>query len=126
MKENNQQIHALHSHIGKLFYAITAADGIIRPEEYNTFKNIIKKEVFGENINHELILDSYNKLYLDDANAEASFDSFITFIEKNKPLFTEELKSLILKVSGILARSVNNVNKSELVLIAKLSLAFKN
>ncbi|AXT20376.1 hypothetical protein D7030_04445 [Flavobacteriaceae bacterium AU392] len=52
-------------------------------------------------------------------------DNFLKFKRDNEDLFSKEIKTLILKTANAIASSFANKNKSELIILAKLSLEFK-
>jgi len=122
-----------YQHLGKLFYAIAVADNTVNKEEYLTLIKIVKTHW----LTLDNIVDDYgNKLspiidvfnWLDneqDYHAETCFNSFIDFKRKNEHLFTEETKRLIIKTAGAIASAFAGVNKSELIMLAKLNLELK-
>ena len=58
-------------------------------------------------------------------SAKACFNSFLTFKNAHEQLFTKDMNMLILKTARIIASSFSKVNKSELILLAKLNMELK-
>lgn len=120
--------------MGELFYAIAAADKVVRKEEYNTLKNIVAEEwknlddyqdPFHTDAAHqiEIVFDWFDYEQLD---AKDCFESFADYYADNPQLFTEERKSLIWKTANAIANSFSGKNKSEVIMLAKLKMLFEN
>lgn len=116
--------------MGELFYAIAAADKVVRKEEYDILKKMVLKK--WKNIDNdkdslhgdaahqiEIVFDWFDYEQLD---ANDCFDSFADYKKENSKLFTEERKKLIWKTADAIASSFSGKNKSELVMLAKLKL----
>ena len=116
----------LFKNIGKLFYAIAKADGHLALEEYHKLNEVLDRSWSHLNCkNIELIQHTFNELHLNNREPDLCFEDFISFYKTNPKLFTTELKNLILKTGNSMAYAYAKINKSELVLLAKLSLEFK-
>lgn len=133
MDSKQKVVIALYQHLGKLFYAVALADKKIKKEEFEAMKKEISLVIEDESfvisetevdIEH-IIMSTFNVLYFEDANAEYCYNEFVDFKKTYESLFTESLKSIILKIAGKIAASFSNVNKSELMMLAKLSLELK-
>ncbi|MCG2431894.1 hypothetical protein [Aequorivita xiaoshiensis] len=116
--------------MGELFYAIAAADKVVRKEEYEILKKMVlnkwkhidnDKNSLQEAAAHqiEIVFDWFDYEQLD---ANDCFDSFADYKKENSKLFTEERKKLIWKTADVIASSFSGKNKSELVMLAKLKL----
>ena len=135
MKNSTSISIDFYRNLGKLFYAIAAADNKVKKEEFDALKQIIKSKwltvefievSFGtDNISQiEIVFDW---LFKDgEYNAKTCFEDFIAFKNKNEVLFTDNVKQLIMKTATAIASSFSGKNKSELIMLAKLSLAFQN
>ncbi|WP_046756693.1 hypothetical protein [Kordia jejudonensis] len=122
-----------YQHLAKLFYAIALADKKIKKAEFEVMKKEISVLSLRENytittakidIEHH-ITATFKILYFEKASSEACFDDFIAYKKANESLFTEKVKSAILKIASKISASFSDVNKSELILLGKLSIAFK-
>ena len=124
-----------YQNLGKLFYAIAAADKTVHTAEINTLKEIVKtkwldvdptNDVFDTDAAYqiEIVFDWLNKEEL--LNAKSCFNDFLQYKREQSHLFTEEVKALILKTSSDIAHAFAGINKSELILLAKLDMEFKN
>jgi len=120
-----------YRNLGKLFYAIAAADKNVREVEYNTLKEIIKaewlniddvKDSFGTDTAYQIEI-VFDWLYNDDEyNGKTCFNDFITFKKNNEQLFTNRIKQLIMKTATAIADSFSGKNKSELIMLANLNI----
>jgi len=134
MKIRKELAHEFYQNLAKLFYAIAAVDNNVRDEELDILKDIIREEWLTTNlINDSLkiniedsIINTFKWLHIDsEYTAKACFNSFLTFKKKHESLFTDDINRLVLKTARVVAYSFSKVNKSELILLAKLSLALK-
>ena len=70
MKTTQKAFRAFYQNIGKIFYAIAAADSIVRDEELNTLKVVVKKEwLINNNFDTDIeaiIIDTFNWLHHDN------------------------------------------------------------
>ncbi len=116
----------LYKNIGKLFYAIAKADGKLTVEEYRKLNEILDHSWRHLNLEYiETTKHTFNELHLNNAEPTPCFDDFCVFYKTNSNLFTKELKRLILRTANCIAYAYAKINKSELVLLAKLSIEFK-
>ncbi|MEM6719894.1 MAG: hypothetical protein AAF611_11285 [Bacteroidota bacterium] len=122
-----------YQQLGKLFYAMALADKKIKKAEFETMKkeiallSVSEKYRISEatiDIEHQ-ITSTFKILYFDKVTVEDSYADFVTFKRQHESLFTPEIKKAILKIAGKIAASFSDVNKSELILLAKLSLEFQ-
>lgn len=120
-----------YQNLGKLFYAIAAVDKVVRIEEYDKLKKIVKKDWLSSNFikdtfkkNAELsIINTFNWLENDkEYDAEACYNSFLTYKKQNEALFTSEVNSLIIKTASAIVYAFAAANKKELILLTKLKL----
>ena len=118
----------LYQEIGQLFYAIAAADKVVRKAEYETLRKLVKQEwsslgeytdEFGVNAVYqmEIVFDWFDYEQLD---ANDCFESFADYYKGHKKLFSEAQKQLIWKTANAIANSFSGTNKSELILLTKL------
>lgn len=134
MKNRKKMTLKFYQNLGKLFYAIAAADSNVQNAEFDKLKEIVKSRW--------LEIDSLEDIYSSDAayqieivfdwlncqenlNIKACFDAFVNYKNKQKHLFTQNVKHLILKTANAIAASFSGVNKSELIMLAKLDMELK-
>lgn len=133
MNLTTQAAVVFYQHLGKLFYAIALADSKIKKEEFEAMRKEISLLSMSENvkitdaeidIEHQ-ITSTFKILYFDKATSDDCYEEFIKYKRNNESLFTAEIKKAILKIAGKIAGSFSDVNKSELILLGKLSIEFK-
>lgn len=116
--------------VGELFYAIAAADKIVREEEYNRLCNLVIshwknleniKDEFGTNAAYqiEIIFKWFDH---ELANAKECYEGFRDYYKAHPKLFTFKRKQLILETANAIANSFAGKNKAELMMLAKLKL----
>lgn len=129
-----QKTLLFYKNLGKLFYAIAAADNEVRDVELDKLKELVKK--------YWLEADIVNGIYISDAayqieiifdwlnkekkiDAKTCYHDFVRYKKAQSHLFTDTVKKLILKTAHAIAASFSGLNKSELIMLAKLDLEFK-
>lgn len=134
MKTIKKMTLKFYQNLGKLFYAIAVSDNDVRHVEFDKLKELVKK--------HWLELDPIEDVYRTDAayqieivfdwlneekklDAKTCFDDFVNYKNEQKHLFTKNVKHLILKTANAIAASFSGVNKSELIMLAKLDIELK-
>jgi len=133
--ENKERFSVqFYQKLGKLFYAIAAADNKVRKKEHNKLKEIVKTKW--------LTVDAYEDDFHTDAayqievvfdwlhneeklEAKKWFDDFLEFKEEHPQLFDTAINDLILKTAHAIAASFSGKNKSELIMLARLNLKLK-
>jgi hypothetical protein len=134
MKANKKMTLKFYQNLGKLFYAIAAADMEVRDAEFDKLKEVVKKQWLDvdefEDDYHtdaayqiEIVFDWLNKQ--DALNPKKYFDAFINYKNEQPHLFTNNIKTLILKTGHAIAVSFSGLNKSELIMLAKLDIELK-
>lgn len=129
MKPSKNTNILFYQNLGKLFYAVAAADKIIKEEEINALKEIVKKQWLDiDDFNSdtayqiEIVFDWLN---VEKLTSKKCFDDFIDFKNEHPSVFTKEVIDLIYKTTRAIASSFSGVNKSELIILAKLSIELK-
>ncbi|PYE80142.1 hypothetical protein DFQ11_107114 [Winogradskyella epiphytica] len=135
MNTETHKILQFYQNLGKLFYAMSAIDNIVREEECKSVEELVKRhwlklDFLDDNTKLEAeaaILETFKWLCRDkEYNAEDCYTSFVGFKRANPTFFTNEINSLILKTVGQISASFSGQNKSELILLAKLNIELKN
>lgn len=119
--------------MGELFYAIAAADKVVKKAEYDTLKQIVSdqwknlddyEDPFHTDAAYqiEIVFDWFDYEQLDAGDC---FDSFADYKKDNPKLFTPERKKLIWETANAIAGAFAGKNKSELVMLAKLNILLK-
>lgn len=125
---------SFYQNLGKLFYAIAASDGDVRPIEFDKLKNLVQKQwldiddledTFGTDAAYqiEIVFDWLNDA--EELNSKGCFKDFIDYKKSQNHLFTPEIRSLIVKTASAVAHAFSGINKSELSMLAKLDIELK-
>ena len=134
MKARNKLTLKFYQNLGKLFYAIAAADHEVRNTEFDKLKELIKsqwlqldpiEDKFNTDAAYqiEIVFDWLNNQKALDT--KKCFNDFIDYKNKQRHLFTKNVKQLILKTGSAIAASFSGINKSELIILAKLDMELK-
>lgn len=134
MKPKIITTEAFYQNLGKLFYAVAFTDKRVRPEEFSKLQVCVLeywldyddlKDVFDSDASFliEMVFEGVEAF---EEPADEMYDAFVTYKREQPHLFTEKAKILILETATSIARSFAGLNKSELVMLAKLKLEFKN
>jgi hypothetical protein len=122
-----------YQNIAKLFYAIAAADKVVKPTEFGALKDFVKRQWLSVDTTEddyktdaayqiEIVFDWLTTQHLD---ANSCYEDFVLYKKEHPYFFTKELNTLIIKTANGIATSFLGLNKSELIILAKLSLELK-
>ncbi|MGV3686215.1 MAG: hypothetical protein ACO1NS_11350 [Daejeonella sp.] len=114
--------------LGKVFYAVAAADQRVRSEELEVLRTIIRSEWLDvDQARDEFGTDSAFQIevvfdWLDDQkmNASSILSSLQAFKSDHPSFFTKQVNDLILKTAKAISSSFHGNNKSELVVLSNL------
>jgi len=126
-----QNLHiSFYQKLGELFYAIAAADMVVKKAEYEALRQMVAaywKSL--DDFEDEFQVDAAYQIeivfdWLDFENREASvsFNGFQEYYVNNKSLFTVARKKLIWQTADAIASAFSGKNKSELIMLAKLKM----
>jgi hypothetical protein len=134
METKSRMTLQFYQNLGKLFYAIAASDGNVRPIEFEKLKTFVKKQWldvddlednFGTDAAYQIEI-VFNWLNEDEErNAKACFNDFINYKENHSHLFDKEVRQLILKTASAIAYAFSGINKTELIMLAQLDIELK-
>lgn len=125
----SSEIHmSLYRHLGRLFYAISAVDGIVRSKEKHELQRIITSEWLGvDTYTDESNVDcahyiglTFDWLTETNASPEECFRMFTEFFRRHQELFPKPVKDLIWKTADRITVATGGRNKSELVTLDRL------
>lgn len=130
MQEIKEPDLIFYKKVGELFFAIAAADKIVREEEYDRLRKLVRShwknleyinDGFGTNAAHQIetIFEWFEQ---EQANAKECYEGFRDYYEAHPKLFTYKRKKLILETANTIANSFAGKNKAELIMLAKLKL----
>jgi uncharacterized tellurite resistance protein B-like protein len=133
MEKVNTPELVFYQNLGELFYAVAAADGIVREAEYKELTRFVEEEwktidayedAFGTDAAYQISI-VFEWFDYEGMDANDCFESFSNYYKEHTKLFSEKRKKLILKTAQKIADSFSGINKSELIMIAKLQLLLK-
>ena len=118
-----------YQNLGKVFYAIAAADDSIHNDEVLKLQQLVNTEWLHLDENKDKravesmrqIKVIFYQLAGQKRYAHECLMEFKLFMSENKQLFPEPIKQLIWKTSSAIASSFSGNNKSELILLAVLA-----
>jgi hypothetical protein len=127
-------MNGLYQNLGKLFYAIAISDGSIHATEWDKVKEIVKEDwLYVDDFTDRYGTDAANQIEIVfdwlveyGKSSGKCFDEFKDFYKEHPHAFSKKIKSLARKTANAIANSYAGKNKSELILIAKLNLLFKD
>ena len=123
-----------YQNLGRLFYAIAAADKVIRKEEVAILKSMVEREwkkqedtkdVFGTDSAYQIEI-VFDWLDANKPEAEEAFERFTHFYKEHKELFPDNIKEKLMRTSNEIASAFRDKNKSELIMLAKLQTLFNH
>lgn len=118
----------LYQKLGELFYAIAAADNVIRSAEVDALRTLVQthwKDV--DQLEDEFHTDAAYQIeivfdWLEDKHLDPNecFEDFKEFKNEHPSLFNDSLNELIWRTADAIAGSFAGRNKAELIMLAKL------
>ena len=129
----NTESRHFYQHLGKLFYAVAVADNHVDDIEFEKLKYYVKKYWLKTDTNVDGVTQSevyqielmFEKLKNDERNGDQCYSEFIAYFKEHSTLFSKDIKKRIMKTAGAIAYAFAGINKSELILLAKLNLELK-
>ncbi|MBL7899221.1 MAG: TerB family tellurite resistance protein [Crocinitomicaceae bacterium] len=118
-----------YQNLGKLFFAIAAADKKVTPEEISALKKHVSEnwldledstDYFGSDAAHQIEI-VFDYLVDEMPDAEDCYRDFADFRKKHDSIFKQEVKDMIWQTADSIASSFNGKNKSELVMLSRLA-----
>lgn len=134
LMDNYQRIHnELYQSLGKLFYAVAAADKVIRDKELIALKKMVTEQWLAvDDVEDEFHSDAayqievvFDWLTAQEKTSNESYEDFHDFYMENANLFSTKIKYLALTTANAIANAFSKKNKNELVILGKLNLLFK-
>ncbi|MEZ4779062.1 MAG: hypothetical protein R2786_06730 [Flavobacteriaceae bacterium] len=133
MEHLNKNELQFYQKTGELFFAVAAADKVIRKSEYEALHTMVSKywknlddfkDEYGVDASYQMEI-VFDWLDYESLDANSCFESFKDFYKEHPTLFTTKRKELILKTASTIADAFSGKNKSELMLLGKIQLLFK-
>lgn len=126
-KINNAVFYKKLAH---LFYAIAMSDKKFALVEKVQIIDFVKKywttDIDILTNSRDIIFDTLKRLVDEKFNSQETFLIFKNYYLENKRYFSYELKEQILEANWAIAKAYGTTNKSELVLLCKIDLLFKD
>tara|TARA_R110002049_G_scaffold47793_9_gene138041 strand:- start:7959 stop:8369 length:411 start_codon:yes stop_codon:yes gene_type:complete len=134
MNSKKRMSMRFYQNLGKLFYAIAAADGKVRVEEFAQLKKLVRDQwLVVDAIDDSFDVDATDQMEVvfdtlratDELDATTCYDEFVHYKNKKPHLFTNEVKKLIIKTASSIAHAFAGINKAELIMLARLDIELK-
>ncbi len=121
-------VEKLYENLGKLFYAVAAADNVIHTEEIKTLEKIVKEDwVTVDDFKDEFGTDEafYIEMMFDwmQENSPPAWQAFYEFRDfkvEHENMFTPRIKDLIWKTAESIAVSFEGKDPAEETMLSKL------
>lgn len=117
-----------YKELGRLLYAIAAADGKISDQEIRTLKKVVSDQLVPQEVSTDhfgtdqayITEFEFDVLAERGASVEGAFDSFIAYMARHRHDLTAERKELIYRCADAVASAFHGVGKAELPLLIEL------
>mgnify|MGYP003382458646 FL=1 len=117
-----------YKELGRLLYAIAAADGRVADKEVKELKRIVAEQLVPQEVSTDhfgtdqayITEFEFDVLADRSASVEGAFDSFILYMSRHKKDLTDERKYLIYRCADAVAHAFHGVGKAELPLLIDL------
>lgn len=132
MKNSEIVGNRFYQELGKLFYAIAFADRQVRPKEVEALQKDIETywlqvddimDEFGTDAAYQIAI-VFDWLESTTTESEELFREFREFYLEHPERFNSRVKALVMHTANDIAGSFAGKNKSELIMLAKLSTLF--
>lgn len=128
MKHSREVTIKFYQQLGKIFYAAAVADKVVRREELEALRAIVRSEWLGfDQTFDEFGTDSAYQIeivfdWLDDEKETAvdAMNSLEAFKKDHPSFFTPLVNELILKTAKVIMSSFHGTNRSELLVLSQL------
>ncbi|WP_025743258.1 hypothetical protein [Aquimarina pacifica] len=121
-----------YQHLGKLFYAIAAADKVVRSSERQSLQEFVQsvwvtledqEDEFGDDTAYQIEI-VFDWLDHEEPSTESCFKEFESYYIKHPSFFSKNIKQLIWDTANAIADAFAGKNKSELTMLGKLHILF--
>ncbi|MBK9149273.1 MAG: TerB family tellurite resistance protein [Flavobacteriales bacterium] len=117
-----------YKELGRLLYAIAAADGKISDQEIRTLKKVVSDQLVPQEVSTDhfgtdqayITEFEFDVLAERGASVEGAFDSFIAYMARHRHDLTTQRKELIYRCADAVASAFHGVGKAELPLLIEL------
>ena len=107
--------------LGKLFYAIAAADGKIRPQEVQSLKKLIREDLVPMEDGHDkfgtdhayLAEFEFDVLVDKGIRSEAAYKSFLSYVKENDKHIDDYMRQKAVSIAEKIADSYKGINDKE-------------
>lgn len=119
--------------VGRLFYAIVAADGVVTANEAKCLKRMVCSHwICLEEIKDRFdscspteIISAFDYALFKHMDYKECFNQFVAFKNEHKELFTPVVNKLIWTTANVIAHSFPLLNRSEAEMLTKLQNAIE-
>lgn len=128
MKYTNETMTGFYRQLGKVFYAVAAADKVIQKEELNTLAEVVKSEwlpfdstfdEFGTDSAYQIEI-VFDWLRDNSWDVQSAITGLRDFKKVHPSLFTKPVADLIMKTADAIASSFSGKSNAELLVINQL------
>jgi uncharacterized tellurite resistance protein B-like protein len=117
-----------YKELGRLLYAIAAADGKVSDKEVRTLKRIVSEQLVPQEVatdhfgtDQAYVTEFEFEVLADrEASVQGAFDSFIAYMARHKQDLNAGRRELIYRCADAVARAFHGVGRAELPLLREL------
>lgn len=117
-----------YKELGRLLYAIAAADGKVSDKEIRTLKKVVSEQLVPQEVSTDhfgtdqayITEFEFDVLAERGASSDGAFDSFIAYMSQHRNDLAPERKDLIYRCADAVASAFHGVGKAELPLLIEL------
>lgn len=122
-----------YQNLGKLFYAIAAADKVVRKSEYESLRKLVKtqwldledsEDEFGADAAYQIEI-VFDWLDYKELTPQECFNEFESYYKDHPLFFGEKIKKMVWDTANTIADAFSGKNKSELLFLGRLMLLFE-
>ncbi len=123
----------MYQNLGKLFYAVAAADGNVHQKEVDKLRSFISKfwlgvdeveDAFGTDAAYQIEI-VFDWLVENESDTSTNFAEFEDYYRQHGQKFTTFIKILVMDTATAIANAFSGSNKAELIVLNKLRLLLR-
>ncbi len=133
MKSSDSTMLSFYQLLGRVFYAAAQADKVVREEEVETLKKLVREiwldledatDAFNEDAAYQIEI-VFDYLLQNDLDADSVLQELTDFKNEHSSVFTPEVVEMIMTTTSKIISSFAQTNKSEVVYLSQLHMILR-